>query len=165
MKYLLLFPLLVLSFGSIAQRNGHYSRLDLTVPVSEEKVHVLYNGYLLIFDRNEFLGKEKNDPDMLALFNPYDTLVYNDYQDDPRCSARAIGWRIDRCLENGNAMIITPAQKRLTYILFDYRKSNHKGCFRFEDIRFLNPATREAFFEYSYRYGRGCGRVIVCPSF
>jgi len=156
MKHLLLIPILCLTILSFAQKDN-YIRVDLDPPRSAEKVHVRNNGYLLIFDRNEFLGK--NNEDFAGYVNAYDTLDLDVVQSSDLELFRFLKKQANSCLERGRAVVITPKMRRLSAILMDVGES--RGRFGAPAQVFLNPMDEEPILRYSpFRWYSG-----GCPSF
>ncbi|OFZ56652.1 MAG: hypothetical protein A3D92_14035 [Bacteroidetes bacterium RIFCSPHIGHO2_02_FULL_44_7] len=156
MKHLLLVVTLCITALSFAQKDN-YIRVDLDPPRSAEKVHLRNNGYLLIFDRHEFLGK--NNEDFAPYVNAYDTLDLNVIRSSDIDLFRFLEKQANSCLEGGHALVITPKMRRLSSILMDVGES--RGRFGAPAQVFLNPIDEKPILRYSvYPWASG-----GCPSF
>lgn len=156
MKYVLLVPLLWFTLFSFAQKE-HYIRIDLDPPRSAEKVHLRSRGYLLIFDRLEFLGK--NNEDFSPYVNAYDTLDLDVIRSSDIYLFRFLEKQANSCLESGHVLVITPKMRRLSSLLMEF--SEGRGCFGIRAQVFLNPMDVEPILRYSVSpWGSG-----GCPSF
>lgn len=156
MKHLLLIATFCISVLSFAQKDN-YIRVDLDPPRSTEKVHLRNDGYLLIFDFQEFLGK---DEEAFGIFvNTYDTLDLDVIRSSNIDFFRFLEDRANSCLERGRAVVITPKMRALSSLLMEVGESRRHSSY--QNQVFLNPINEEPILRYSVNPWSSTG----CPSF
>lgn len=156
MKHLLLITAFCITGLCFAQKDN-YIRVELDPPRSTEKVHLRNKGYLLIFDRQEFLGKDK---EAFGIFvNTYDTLDLDVIRSSNIDLFRFLEERANTCLERGRAVVITPKMRALSSLLMEVGESRKRSSY--QNQVFLSPIDEEPILRYSVNQWSTVG----CPSF
>ncbi len=156
MKYLFLLLLLPFS-GSLSAQQTKTERIvpvELRTPSQDDRLYIQSNGYTIIVTKEALLKESPGDRKFV--FFPSDTLRADDPNSYTPLSAYQFPELLSTCLSNGEAIIITPRQRRLDKLNVVYDMS--QSLIFSNRTWFRNPVNDELIFQFQ--------RVFTgCPAF
>jgi hypothetical protein len=168
MKQLLICVLVLSATHLFAQQQPEGLRIRMDAVFNGETFCVRNEGFLFVFDRNEFFRDNLKNPDADLLATLGDTFqldkpLEQEYNDPLYAQKARVKERMNSLLEVGRANVYTPDGRIMCDLILQLR--SFRLCTRVGQEftqRFLEPLTGNVLFTYYYR---SIHAAAGCPSF